>query len=209
MRTLAPLSCLAFLVLAPGCSKPWEVIRQSGPPSALRGAGPVTVSWEAADLELDGHPLEEGLGLLPPAERAALGSALRQMRSTFLGELQNELPVRVAAASDAPGPGEARFQVRLLELERGARGPVGGATRLVMRVDCIVDGELVDAIRIEREQPPTMQCPSVAERFRLLAADAAALVARFYEDEQERTEAEPQGASAGGAMANTSSNSPW
>jgi len=186
MRNLAVLSCLSLLALAAGCSQPWTVIRQSGPSPALLGAGPLTISWDISELELDGDSVEDAMASLSPTDRSRLDAALRDMRSTYMGELEAQLPVRVGAASGAPGPDEVRIHARVLELERGARGPVGGATELVMQVDWLAGGEVVDAIRIERAEPPTMQRPTVAERMRLLAAEAAQITAGFYESEQDR-----------------------
>lgn len=182
---MATVSYLGILLLATGCAPSWKVIQQSGPPAALLGASALTVAWEAQDLELDGEPMEARLALLPPTERADVEKALSEMRQTFLRELQADLPVPVSVASGPPAGREARVRARLLELESGPRGPVG-ATRLVMEVECIVDGEVVDAIRIEKSEPPSMTCPSVAERIRALATDAARTTARFYRSEQKR-----------------------
>ncbi|HJL18217.1 MAG TPA: hypothetical protein RMH99_21315 [Sandaracinaceae bacterium LLY-WYZ-13_1] len=183
-RTVA----LASLVLLAGCGQPWEVIVQSGPPAALRGAGPLTLSWDTSELELDEDPLDEAFSEMSPAARREVERSLSDMRSTFAGELGGQLPVRVAMASGTPDPSETRIHARLLELERGARGPVGGRTRLVMRIDWIVGGEVVDAIRVERSEPPSVQRPTVPQRLHLLSAEAAQITARFFEAEQERDE---------------------
>ena len=172
-----------FIVLAlgvAGCSPPWTVIERSGPPSALRGAQGVTVSWDPSSLYVEGVPMPEAQSTMSPDERSRLDESVRRMGATFLGELAESLDVPLSVASGDVAEGEVRLLVRPVELERGANGAVGSSTVLVTRLDWILDGDVVDAVQVRVSQPPSMRRPSASERMRIAAGQSAQLAARFF-----------------------------
>jgi hypothetical protein len=176
---------LVSLVVA-GCGPPWLVVRQSGPPSALRAVTRVTVFFDASQALVDGLPIAEELARLSPDERADLDRAMRELGQTYVGELAASLPVPITVAQGPPAPGEVRCLASVVTVDRGGRGPLGRPTRVALRLDWSVDGQITDAVVIEESVDASVFRPSVAQRLRVAGGQLAHVSTSFFQREQSR-----------------------
>jgi hypothetical protein len=55
VRSLLFLVLVAGTVAAAGCAPGWKVVRDGGSPSPLKGAGPITVSFDYSRLIVEGR----------------------------------------------------------------------------------------------------------------------------------------------------------
>ena len=182
MRELAAVA----MILSAGCAGPWSVLLRSGPPPALRGARQVTVFIDTSELEVDGVPLAELEARISAAERSELESAMRAATMAFTSELSSEMPVPISLAHSPPSEGELRMSARFLRISRGARGTIGPATEIAMRLDWYDGTEVVDAIEMARTSSASVARPSISRRMRLCAVGLAGLAVSFFESEQDR-----------------------
>ena len=184
LRRSGWLLLLAFAAV--GCGPPWLVIQQSGPPSALRAADRVTVFFDVSQALVDGVPIAQEMARLPPDERADLDRAMRELGRIYVGELASSLPVPITVAQGPPSAGEMRCVASVVTVDRGARGPFGQPTRVTMRLEWSVNGQITDAIVIQESVDANVVRPSVAQRIRVAAGQLAHVSASFFRREQSR-----------------------
>ncbi len=179
------LASLCF-VLASGCGSPWRVLLASGPPAALRGVSPLSISFEDTGALLDGAPLDAMVAAAGPEESGAINDMILRIEENFLGEIESNAGVPVQRVMTPPGPGETRLVGHLMLIERGSSGPMGAGSRLVIRFEVYQNGALVDVAERDATLGPSITRPSTVQRLTHLATSYGRYAARFYQQEQSR-----------------------
>lgn len=179
------LASLCFVLVA-GCGSPWRVLLASGPPAALHGVSPLRISFEETGALLDGAPLDTVVATSSPADAGAINDMILRIEENFLGEIENNAGVPVERVMTPPGPGETRLVGHLILIERGANGPMGDGSRLVIRFEVFQNGTLVDVAERDATLAPGVTRPSTVQRLTHLATSYGRYAARFYQQEQSR-----------------------
>ena len=175
---------LVALVLV-GCAGPWTVLRSSSPP-ALRGASRVAVEIDTSELEVDGMTRDVYEEQLSANELSELDAALRSSIANFTSELSGEMPVPITVVRSQPSEGEIRMRMRFLRIQRGARGTIGPATTMDLRIDVFDGTELRDSIEMSASSSASRIRPTIPRRMRLCAVQLGTAAAEFFETEQTR-----------------------
>ena len=173
MRTLLVLT----VALLASCGPPWAVLVQSGPPSAVAGAQSVSYAADFSQVIIDGNPF----GAEPPGEQQSLSEAFGNMDQRFLEAFSGRMPVPVVPANAPPGPGEVRMSPVFVEIVRGARGPIGGASQLVTRFRWTIGGQVTDEVEVYCSVSPSLTRMSVGGRLNSCAQRAGKQAAQFFE----------------------------
>jgi hypothetical protein len=177
---------LLLLGLA-ACGPSWTTVRQSGPPSALRGAQAVVVAFDYEELQIGQVPVASYLAGLEPPERGELERVLQAMADGFLTELTVALPMRVEPASGPPEGGEVLVTVRFRAMELGRyRVSRRIDSQLVTDLEWTVDGRTSDIIRARTRVPASSSRPTRLGRMQVAAEQTASIAADFFWAEQQR-----------------------
>ena len=185
MRGTCVVSLLLTFAGAAGCAGPWTVVRSSSPP-ALRGASRISVSIDTSELVVDGMEREELESRLSAAELSELDAALRSSVANFTSEINSEISVPISIVRSPPSEGELRMTMRVVRWQRGARGTIGPATSMDMRVEVTRGVEVVDVIELSQSASANRTRPNIPDRMRLCAVGLATVAARYFETEQTR-----------------------
>lgn len=183
---MRPLLSLLVLGLA-ACGPSWTTVRQSGPPSALKGAQAVVVAFDYDELLIGRVPAASYLAGLEPPERTELERVLQAMADGFLAELTVALPMRVEPADGPPEGGEVLVTARFRAMELGRyRVDRRIDSQLVTDLEWSVGGASTDVIRTRTRVQASSSRPTRLGRMQVAAEKTAAIAADFFWAEQQR-----------------------
>ncbi len=176
-RTTVLFIASAALVLGSACGPPWTVITQSGPPSSIKGASPLTAAFDISEMTVDGTPIAEHKA--SKGDKAGDWDVLQsEMDANFVAGLDKRLEgVTVTAGSDAP-----MVTVKYLELKRGRMGPFAKPTQITARLAWTVGGAVTDEIETTVSVNPSIYRPSASQRLKVCADQLAEKAAAFYKE---------------------------
>lgn len=168
-----------ILFFAAGCGPPWAIIVQSGPPSAAAGAPQITYAADFQQLIMDGQPIGNILAAESPNEQASIQQAFAEMDQEFFSQLSSRVNIPITPAQGPPQQNEVRLTGIYSQIQRGARGPVGSASVVVMRYSVSVNGQVVDEVEMSRSLAPSLTRSSRARRLKWCAGQLGSYAARF------------------------------
>jgi hypothetical protein len=164
---LAILSVVSFAALS-GCQ--WQFVRDSGPPSLLRGAGPIVVSFDYSRLIVSGkneHDFVQERLAKDPAYEKSWSDLKASFETNVVAGVGYEWPP--GAQPGPPGPG-AHLTVFPTALTMGKYMFVAAtATRVDADLNFTVNGQPADQIRGSGAQVPTITTPSVHQHMPAVA----------------------------------------
>ncbi|HJK95113.1 MAG TPA: hypothetical protein RMH85_25570 [Polyangiaceae bacterium LLY-WYZ-15_(1-7)] len=177
----------ALLIGGVGCGPPWQVIQQSGPPSALRGAQQVSVATDFSQLMIRNRTLDQEMAARDPNEQAAMQEVINVMDQNFRQELSLRLGVPVVPAQGPPQPGEVRVVARWTYMDMGKYAVIYARdTDLRTRLVWSVGPQVVDEIEVRAVRNADRYHPAIVQRVGAAAQVTAQLAARFFQAEQNR-----------------------
>jgi hypothetical protein len=178
---------IALLALV-GCGVPWIVVKQSGPPSALKGINGLAVSFNYAGMMvggMGGDKPEAQWVSEKSAEDANYQTTWAELKAKYEGvyleSLAAKSPVPVTRSNGAPAPGNAAdVTVTLTRLQIGKYMVVSAvASTLDVTHSFSRNGQVVDEIRTSGSVTPSMYSPSIFQHVGKLGQQAGALAAKF------------------------------
>jgi hypothetical protein len=175
------------LLLATGCT-PWSVIRESGPPSALKGAPRIEVSFDYSQASLGGMSEAAWIARQPPDEQAAYAEVKRNMDEAFLAALARTAGVSVIPVAPGVPPSQeaAQLIVRYTFIEQGKYAVF---FRMNSEVQAILawgrSGQITDEIQIQRTVEAELSRPAIIQRMRVATDQLGELGAKFFRQAQE------------------------
>ncbi len=168
-----------ILFFAAACGPPWAVIVQSGPPSAAAGAPQITYAADFQQLIMDGQPIGTILQAESPNEVANIQQAFATMDQEFFSQMTSRSNVPIQPAQGPAQQNEVRLTGIYSQIQRGARGPIGSPTVVIMRYSVSVNGQVVDEVEMSRKLGPSLTRSSRARRMRWCAGQLGSYAARF------------------------------
>lgn len=169
-----------------GCGPPWDVVKQSGPPSALRGVGQIGVAFDDSELLVGRHRQTETewLSDKSPERVRDYHEVWRAAEDTFIHAMNAELPVPVTRA----GPqDEVTLVVRWGATVLGKYvGVYAEDTFLSAYLDFTVRGRLTDRITGWTVVEAGMARPSIRSRMDAAARRLALMGAEYVKRAQTR-----------------------
>lgn len=180
--TLA-LSCFVLIACA-ACAPPWTVVRQSGPPSALRGAQSVGIYFDYSQVMIDGHPEQTFLANNDDVDAQA---KLQGVKDAFeAGVMEGALgSVPVQVGKQLQGA-DVAVTVRVDSLVRGKyaviyrRDTEAHVSMLWTRGDA-----LTDEIQTNAYAQASIQQPSIVQRAQIAGREIGRILGQFYRHAQE------------------------
>jgi hypothetical protein len=189
VRGLRRSAWLLALLAMVGCGVPWIVVKQSGPPSALKGINAVAVSFNYAGL------MVAGMGGVdkPEAQWVAEKSAEEpnyqttwaelkaKWESVYLEGLASQSPVPVTRSNGAPAPGNAAdLTVTLTHLQVGKYMVVASkASTVNVTHTWSRNGQVVDEIRTNSAINPNLYQPSIFQHVGNMGKQSGAYGGKF------------------------------
>jgi hypothetical protein len=158
-----PVSTVVVFLLAQGCGASWQVIRVSGPPSALRGAKEVSVNFDYSLMSVEGMSesawVASKLAEDPKYQLTWFDLKSRFQAAVIEGFVGEARGVRIAANA-APTGVVLIVQVKSFKL--GKYIPFAMPhTSIYADLTWQVNGQTTDVINLERSQSPSIYSPSV------------------------------------------------
>lgn len=176
--------------MSEGCSPPWQVVKQSGPPSALRGAGEVAVQFDYSEAYVGDTPMAEYVAereVDEPDYANTMSELLGKFESFYMEGFTNNWQAAKQLPAEAAAAGEhvvAKVKVRFLQM--GKYIPFAlPATIVRAGVEWLVDGQSTDEIAIEAAHSPSLMQPSVFQHIGYVGQDLGSYSSQFLESAQE------------------------
>lgn len=181
---------LVALVALGGCAVPWIVVKQSGPPSALKGATSVIVSFDYSALMvagMGGDKSEADWVAAKTVEDANYPTTWAELKSKweamYLEGIVDASPVTVARGDGAAAPESAAVvTVTLNRFQLGKYIFIGASDSTVeVTHTWSRNGQVVDQIQTRALVTPTLMNPSVFQHMVDLGRDSGKLAGRFLD----------------------------
>jgi len=165
-----------------GCGPPWRVIRQSGPPSALRGATQVIVATDLSAMYVNGKTVDQVMAERSPDEQRAMGEAIAALQTGFIQGFATNTRVSAPVAQGPPMRGEGvRVTARFTNVDPGKYAFVYTRdTMVTARIVWTIDGQVVDEIETTRRVDASMSQPAIIQRMRIGGRRTGELAASFF-----------------------------
>lgn len=166
VRIKLVVAAVACALVATACGAPYQIIRRSGPPSALKNIQNVVVQFDYAQMMVEGmaetdwvtRKTEEDADY--PTTWADLKGRLESAYGQ--GFLASAKVGRMAPLGEAPQAGEGVLIVRPTTFKLGKYIPfVMPNTVVDANVSFVIDGQETDVIRVVAAQAPSIVSPSV------------------------------------------------
>ncbi|MFO7564172.1 MAG: hypothetical protein R6X02_16115 [Enhygromyxa sp.] len=167
-RALPMLAVLVLALVSSACAH-YEVLRQSGPPSALQGVNNIAVTYDYSEIAISDKRMSEEQWLETREKDEHRNTYLETKESANTGVVEGLTKklggVTVTAGEAAPGGIQATIVYE--EWEEGMyAGVVAWPSRITARVVFSVDGQVVDEIRIRTKEDASLYTPAPQQRLR-------------------------------------------
>jgi hypothetical protein len=185
---------LVALVVLVGCGVPWIVVKQSGPPSALKGISGIAVSFNYAGMMVGGmggdKPEAQWVAdssAKDPAYQTTWAELKAKFEGVYLEGLAAKSPVPVTRSNGAPAPGNAAdVTVTLTRLQIGKYMVVAAkASSLDVTHTFSRNGQVVDEIRTSQALMPSIYSPSIFQHVGKMGQNTGVIAGKFLGKTQE------------------------
>jgi hypothetical protein len=166
-----------------GCAPGWKVVRDGGNPSPLRGAGPITVSFDYSRLVVEGHNehefVEKKKAEKPDYEQS-WAELKKQLETNFVIGMGQAHPQGVGMGP--AGPQGVHVVVYPTNFTMGHYMVVASTnTAITADVEFFSNGQPADVIGVAGEVAATMYRPTVFAHVPPVATDLGKATGKFVE----------------------------
>ena len=171
-----------------GCSVPWKVVKESGPPSALAGAGAVVVQFDYSPLRVEGLTQDEWVAKKKEKEAdydKTWTDLKARLESTYLAGFSDVWGAVGRLADGAPKPENTIVvQVKVNSLEMAHYIPFSSAQSQVT-VNVVWDAKAPDdEIMITGSDQPTLINVSIFQHIGHIGEYLGKVSAKFLQSKQ-------------------------
>jgi hypothetical protein len=183
VRNLMLLVVAVGAVSAAGCAPHWKVVRDGGNPSPLKGAGPITVSFDYSRLIVEGKNEKEFVEA-KKAEKmdyeTSWAELKKQLETNFVIGMGQQHPEGVGLGPS--GPTGVHAVVYPTNFTMGHYMVVASTnTAITAEVAFFANGQPVDAIGVAGEVPATIYRPTVFAHVPPVATDLGKVTGKFVQ----------------------------
>ena len=174
------LALVLGAVTSVGCGTAWKVIRDGGSPSPLRGAGPMTVSFDYSKLVVGGKT-EQAFVEEKKMKEPGYDKTWSDLKSSFETNFVTGLAGGYAPGVQAGPPGQGAHVVVFPTLLTMGKYMVvtSTATRVDANLAFAVNGQPADEIAVTGAESATLVSPSVFQHMPGVAGYLGKVSARF------------------------------
>ncbi|MBZ5715288.1 hypothetical protein [Nannocystis pusilla] len=182
LRRLTLALAIAAAPLAATACKPYSVVQQSGPPSALKGVTSMTVGFDWSKVTvLDKASEAEYLAEKSDEEKADFAKIKQETDAAIL-EGMRDRGVNVAAA---PADGTPDLVIAYIHVTTGIYTPVYSVpSKIEARFSWQKDGKVTDVIDTKAMIGASLTTPSDHQRMEMAGRNIGKAAAKFVEDSQ-------------------------
>lgn len=166
LRALPMLAVLMLALLGSACAH-YEVLRQSGPPSALNGMTALAVNYDYSQIAISDKRMSEQQWLDTREKDEHRNTYLETKDSANTGVVEG-LTKKVGGVSVTAGeaaPGAIQATVIYEEWEEGMYAAVvAWPSKITARIVFSKDGQVVDEIRVRTQENATIYTPAPQQR---------------------------------------------
>lgn len=182
-RSLMFLVLVAGAVAAAGCAPGWKVVRDGGSPSPLKGAGPITVSFDYSRLIVEGKN-EQDFVAAKKAEKMdydqSWAELKKQLETNFVIGMGQQHPEGVGLGPG--GPSGVHVVVFPTNFTMGHYMVVASTnTAITAEAAFFVNGQPADAIGVAGEVAATIYRPTVFAHVPPVATDLGKATGKFVQ----------------------------
>jgi len=196
MSTLLRLvAALLVSTLVTGCGVPWTVIRESGPPSALKGVEPIDVAFHYDETVVEGKPIDRWVAdktAEDPEYPITWADLLGRLESHYVRGLKDVAEATVSVAGERGDGGASEgvgLDVHVVSMELGKWIPFALPPTIVdVRMVWNVDGRATDEIGASARMSPSAIYASVFQHIGPVGQRLGRIGAEFYNAKQEDEE---------------------
>jgi hypothetical protein len=189
LQSLKRSAFLLVMTTIVGCGVPWQVVKQSGPPSALKGASAIAVSFDYTGM------IVGGMGGDKPeaqwvAEKSAEDANYQQTWTDLKSKWELAVTEGLAASSGVPvtrgtgtpvGSEAADVTIQLNNLQVGKYIVVGAkASAVQVTHTWSRGGQVVDEITTKTSVTPSMTQPSIFQHVAVMGKTTGKLGGKFF-----------------------------
>lgn len=185
---LTQLTLLLSVVLLGGCSVPWKVVKESGPPSALAGASAVAIQFDYSAITVEGMTQEAWVEQ-QKAKDAEYEKSWADLKARFedhyVEGFQGEWGAATRLAAGAPKPeGTTLVVVKVNSLDMGHYIPFA-TSRSQVTVNVVWDRKAPDdEIIITGSDTPSLVNPSIFQHVGHIGNYLGTVSAKFLASKQ-------------------------
>jgi len=183
VRSVLFLVLVSGAVAAAGCGHSWKVVRDGGNPSPLKGAGPITVSFDYSRLIVEGKSEKEFVEA-KKAEKmdyeTSWNELKKQLETNFVIGMGQKHPEGVGLGPG--GPTGVHAVVFPTNFTMG-HYMVVASTNTAITAECAftANGQPADAIGVAGEVAATIYRPTVFAHVPPVATDLGKVTGKFVE----------------------------
>jgi hypothetical protein len=177
---------LVLSVAAAGCGPHWKVVRDGGSPSPLKGAGPITVSFDYSRLMVEGkteHDFVEAKKVEKMDYETSWNELKKQLENNFvigMGQLHT-----AGVAMGPAGPQGVHVTVFPTNFTIGHYMVVASTnTELLADVAFFANGQQADVISLASAVAATIYRPTVFAHMPPIATDMGKLSGKYVQSKQ-------------------------
>lgn len=180
VHALVPV-LLAIGLLATACVPPYQIIQQSGPPSALAGATAMTIDYDYSQIAISDKRMSEQQWLDTREKEEHRKTYLETKESANTGVVEG-LSAKIQGVQFAIGAAASGIQIKVIytEWEEGVyAGVVAWPSKITARVQFLKDGTLTDEILIHVEEVASLYTPAPQQRLHTCGKKIGELAAHY------------------------------
>ena len=182
-RNLMFLVLVAGAIAAAGCAPQWRVVREGGNPSPLKGAGPITVSFDYSRLMVEGkneHDFVEAKKVAKIDYETSWAELKKQLETNFVIGMGQAHPAGVGLGPG--GPAGVHVVVYPTNFTMGHYMVVASTnTEITAEAAFFVNGQPADAIGVAGEVAASIYRPTVFAHVPPVATDLGKATGKFVE----------------------------
>ena len=177
---------LVLSVAAAGCGPHWKVVRDGGSPSPLKGAGPITVSFDYSRLMVEGkpeHDFVEAKKVEKMDYETSWNELKKQLETNFVIGMGQLHPAGVGLGP--AGPQGVHVTVFPTNFTIGHYMVVASTnTELLADVAFFANGQQADVISLASAVPASILRPTVFAHMPPIATDMGKLSGKYVQSKQ-------------------------
>jgi hypothetical protein len=168
-RSLLAPFVLVLALLSTACVQHYEVLRQSGPPSAMVGVSSLTVNYDYSQIAISDKRMSEQQWLdtrEQDAHRQIYLETKESANTGFVEGLTAKMGGVTLSVGEAPA-GTIQATVVYEEWEEGMyAGVVAWPSKITARIVFSRDGQVLDEIRVRTYENASLYTPAPQQRLR-------------------------------------------
>lgn len=185
-RRVAPAALTSILLglialLGSACMPPYQIIQQSGPPSALAGATAMAVEYDYSQIAISDKRMSEQQWLDSREKDEHRKTYLETKDSANTGILEG-LTAKIQGVQFSAGTAASGIQIRIIytEWEEGVyAGVVAWPSKITARVQFSKDGAVTDEILVHVEEAASLYTPAPQQRLHTCGKRIGELAAHY------------------------------